>query len=95
MLRKCMKTKDRELWNAFKRLRNLVTAKMRDAKKAHLAAACDDIKNPKRAWSELKTLLGKQHREPVQAIMTEDGEVTDDQLIALSIHQVLHKVDHQ
>ena len=46
VLHKYHKTKDRELWNVFKRMRNLVTMNMRRAKRGYYAAVCNDIKKP-------------------------------------------------
>ena len=82
VLHKYHRTKDRELWNVFKRMRNQVTMNMRRAKREYYAAVCNDIKNPKKGWTALRSLMGKHHKEPIQAIMTEDGEVTGDQQIA-------------
>ena len=76
------KTKDCELWNVFKRMRNLVTMNMRRAKRDYYTAVCNNIKNPKKGWTALRSLMGKHHEEPIQAILTEDGEVTGDQQIA-------------
>ena len=54
---------------------------IRTAKREYYAAVCNDIKNPKKGWTALRSLMGKHHKEPIQAIMTEDGEVTGDQQI--------------
>ena len=42
VLHKYHKTKDHELWNVFKRMRNLVTMNMRRAKREYYAAVCND-----------------------------------------------------
>ena len=52
------------------------------AKRDYYAAVCNDIKNPKKGWTALISLMGKHPKEPIQAIMTEDGEVTGDKQIA-------------
>ena len=40
--------------------------------------------------------MGKHHKEPTQAIMTEDGEVTGDhQIRSRGIQQILHKPVYQ
>ena len=55
---------------------------MRRAKREYYAVVCNGIKNPKKGWTALRSLMGKNHKEPIQAILTEDGEVTGDQQIA-------------
>lgn len=79
MYRKYIRTKDRDVWSAFKRLRNLTTTRLREAKKAHYCAICSNTNQPRKAWIELKNLMGKHHhKESIQSILTTDGEVTDD-----------------
>ena len=78
MLCKYLKTRDHDLWNAYKRLRYLVTTTMRVVKTTNLIDVCNDFRNPKKAWIAIKNLRGKQHKETIQAIMTDNGEVTDD-----------------
>ena len=75
MYRTYIRTRDRDVWSAFKRLRNLTTSRLREAKTAHFATVCRNTNQPKKMWMELKTLMKKQHREPIQTISTKDGEV--------------------
>ncbi len=44
---------------------------MRGAEKAYLTASCDVARNPKKAWKELTTLMGKQQEKPVHTIQLE------------------------
>ena len=59
MLRKYLKTRDHDLWNAYKRLCYLVTTTMRVAKTTNFTAVCNDFRNLKKAWIAIKNLKGK------------------------------------
>lgn len=51
-------------------------------KSIHFATVCNNTSQPKKMWKELSTLMKKHHREPIQAISTNDGEVTCEQQMA-------------
>ena len=87
MYRKYIRTRDWDVWSAFKSLRNLTTFRLREAKKAHFATVCRNTNQPKRMWTELKNLMKKQHRKPIQALSSKDGEVTDDLQMAKTFNK--------
>ena len=76
MFCKYLKARDCDLWNGYKRSCYLVTMRAAKTTTSQLCVMISGIQR-KLGW-QLRILGGKQHKETIQAIMTDNGEVTDD-----------------
>ena len=80
---KAKRTKNPSDWQHFRRLRNQVSQKMREAKRKHFETVSEQCSNnPGKAWKELNRVLGRGCRPQIEVVKTQDGVVTDKQEIA-------------
>ena len=86
--KKARKTKDEQTWLEFRLARNYVTAEMRRCKRAYLEDVIKSTrKQPRRLWSELNRVMGRHTQSTVQHIQTDEGDLYDNQGIAMAFNE--------
>ena len=82
-LTKARKSKLAEDWVQYRKMRNLVTRRLREAKVVYFEELCKQSRgNPRKAWKEVNRLLGGGCKRQISSVKTEGGSLTDQQDIA-------------
>ena len=64
-------------WERYKALRREVNAKIKEAKAAHYTTVCEDMKvEPRRAWSQLNSVLGRSKNRQLSSLNSKEETVT-------------------
>lgn len=75
---KYLKSRLKEDWEVFRRLRNEVNHRMRQAKAEYFSSICREFANhPKRVWRQLNSSLGRKFRRSITALENTNGMMTN------------------
>ena len=87
--KEAIRTNDKDKWVSYKRIKNLTTKLIKDAKSEYFQTRLEsNAKNPKVIWKTINDLMNCKNNEPTINEMTfNNNKVSDPQVIASRLNE--------
>ena len=92
-----MKTKKKEDWETFKKMKNYVTTRIRSKKRQKFQEKIKTSSgNVGQTWKNLNLLIPRKKKgNKITSLMTDSGEINDAQLIAHELNEYISSTSDQ